>query len=54
LISKPAKKYEKIVNIQGSLIRSLLAQLLDEAYREEEFIAERFVDALERVDLMDE
>lgn len=50
LISKPAKKYEKIVNIQGSLIRSLLAQLLDEAYKEEEFIVEKLVDAHERME----
>ena len=50
LLSKPAKMYEKIVNAQGSLIRSLLAQMLEEAYREEEFIVDRLVDVLERMD----
>jgi hypothetical protein len=51
LLSRLAKKYEKMVNVQGSLIRSLLAELLDEAYQEEEeFVADRLVDALERMD----
>ncbi|NHV97268.1 MAG: hypothetical protein HA494_05715 [Thaumarchaeota archaeon] len=49
LISKPAKKYEKIVNVQGALIRSLLAQLLEEAYREEEQLVDKLVEAFERM-----
>ncbi len=50
LVSKPSRKYERIVNIQGILIRSLLAQLADDAYREEEKVVDTLVNAHGRIE----